>query len=172
MKSLLRIFLLLFFVSCAEEGDMDSPFLGVSYEVRFDQVRFQVNEKLYQQLNFERGSNNFCANLGEIRAVKRTGNELQLVVRRNSSCNGDYLLVWDGGVQESMPERVQLYLFPQFTNCGSTSGNTVNDTLKIDLKRAFMPLQESVVNRMSIYIRENCNFFDFNCEGDCDLEKD
>lgn len=170
MKSLFRIFLLIFFVSCADEGDLDSPFLGVSYEIRFDQVRFQVNEQLYQQLNFERGSNSFCANLAEIRAVKRTGNELQLVVRRNSSCKGDYLLVWDGGVQESMPERVQLYLYPQFTDCG-LGGSVVNDTLKIDLKRAFMPLQETVVSRMSLYIRENCNFFDFNCEGDCDLEK-
>lgn len=171
MKSLLRIVLLLFFVSCAEEGDLNSPFLGVSYEVTFDQVRFQVNEKLYQQVNFDRGSKSFCANLAEIRAVKRSGNELQLVVRRNSSCKGDYLLVWDGGVQESMPERVQLYLYPQLRDCGLGSTG-VNDTLKIDLKRAFMPLQEGVVDRMSIYIRENCNFFDFNCEGNCDLKKD
>lgn len=165
-----RFVLLFFFVSCTVDEPADSFSLDYFYEVNFGNVRFQADPGLFQQLNFERSANSVCKSPISIKGLKRTGDLLTLRVKRSSTCTGNYRLVWDGKVQESNPERVQIYLYPELMNC-SSSGNLTEDVLVIDLKKAFQAMAPQVVDRMFLYVREYCNFVDYLCEGDCELIK-
>ncbi|WP_026952234.1 hypothetical protein [Algoriphagus mannitolivorans] len=165
-----RIALLILFVSCSvEEPDADFA-LSNFYEVNFGNVRFQADPRLYQKLNFERTSQPVCRTPVSIKGIKRSGDILTLKVKRSQNCTGKYSLVWDGSVQESNPERVQLYLYPELENCSQT-GELVEDVLVVDLKKAFQTMAPQMVERMYLYVREYCNYVDYLCEGDCELNK-
>ncbi|TDQ19467.1 hypothetical protein DFQ04_1288 [Algoriphagus boseongensis] len=163
------LFLLLF--SCTPEEPDQFLATGISYEVSFGKAKFQADNKQFQKLNFERASDPICnqANL-EIRGIKRTGDRLLLTVLKKATCQGNYRLVWDGFTQESSPERVQFFLFPEFNSCTQTD-EMVLETIEIDLKKAFYSLDPKVVDRMILYIREYCNFVDYLCEGNCEWIK-
>lgn len=165
-----RLVLLGFFVSCTVDEPADSFGLNFYYEVNFGNVRFQADPGLYHQLNFARSSKPVCQTPISIQGMKRTGDILTLRVNRSASCTGNYRLVWDGSVQESSPERVQIYLYPELANC-SSSGSLTVDVLEIDLKKAFQTMNPQMVDRMYLYVREYCNFMDYLCEGDCELIK-
>lgn len=165
-----RFALLILFVSCSVEEPDPNFALSNFYEVNFGNVRFQADSRLYQKLNFERTNRSVCQTPISIKGIKRTGDILTLKVNRSISCSGKYTLVWDGSVQESNPERVQVYLYPELENC-SLTGGLVEDVLVVDLKKAFQSLAPQTVDRMYLYVREYCNFVDYLCEGDCELIK-
>ena len=165
-----RFALLILFVSCTLEEPNADFVLSNFYEVEFEDVRFQADFREYHKLNFERSKQAICQYPFFIQGIKRSGNVLTLKVKRSASCSGSYRLVWDGMVQESNPERVQFYLVPEMMNCTQT-GTLVEDELVIDLKKAFQSMVPQVVDRMYLYVREYCNFVDYLCEGDCELNK-
>jgi hypothetical protein len=165
-----RFVLFLFLFSCSLDNSNQDIGTSIAYEVDFGNAKFQADFNQFQKLNFERGSNSFCNSPISIVGLKREGDMLTIQVRRNGNCKGGYRLVWNGSVQESFPERVQLYLYPEFTGC-SLSGDSVVEEIKIDLKKAFVSLKPELVNRMYLYLREYCSLVDYLCEGNCDLIK-
>lgn len=166
MVRIYRFLFLLFLCSCSVgEEDPNGAFDGL-YSSIGPNYKFTLDPVKYQQLDFNRKDPSLCQVAFEIKSVKRIASELIIEVVRPKSCTGTYELVWDGKWQESSPRRMQIYLTGLFNSC-SLGSETEVDVVVIDLKKS---IREAPTDLFTIYLREHCNFRDFNCVGNCDLK--
>ncbi len=171
MKSFLKAFLFVFFLSCSFENEPDEVSALYSIQNSASNFTFIASLNRYQQVDFNRLDPANCKVEYQLEEINRRANILNLRVKRPENCQVHYELIWDGLVMESLPMRIQLYLVPVFQSCVPSSRSKVDD-IEVDLEKVLKFVPKEDIEDLVIYLRAFCAYEDYLCEGDCQIRTD